>query len=68
MSLADVRVEMAAIEVNLNSPVKFTGGSVHIYSASNISEETQCSVYMQKDMETRTQQRYIGMVWKNCFH
>ena len=31
-----------------------------ILNYANFSEETQCSVYMQKDIETRTQQMKLG--------
>ena len=38
-------------------PIKLPAG---IVAYANVRENTQCSVYMQKDIETRTQQMKLG--------
>jgi len=58
ISLDDLKNEMKQAETYLRlKPIEL---DPTLLIDSNVSENTQCSVYMQKDIETRTQQMKIG--------
>ena len=68
MTLVDLKKEIVAIQVHLKSPIVWSGAGVQMLPTYNLNENTQKSVCMQRDIETRTLNLNIGMVRTNNFY